>query len=66
MYHAGGNVRIHDVFGVAWISLICNAYFLPKVFRDAQILEHVRQFSLLVGPAQQTTENYIKYSGFPQ
>ena len=26
-YHAGGNYRIHDLFGGAWISRICNAFF---------------------------------------
>ena len=31
-YHAGGHPEIHDLFGGALISRICNAYFLPKVF----------------------------------
>ena len=46
IYHAahdaGGNCRIHDLFGGAGISRICNAYFLPKVFLDPQIWEYVR------------------------
>ena len=61
----GGNYRIHDLFGGARISRICNAYFLPKVFWDPQY-ENMLGNSLPVGPARETTENYLKYSGCPQ
>ena len=51
--HAGGNFRIHDLFGRAWISRICNAYFVPNsgIPKYGNTLGN----SLPVGPAQQTT-----------
>ena len=41
-YHAGGNCRIHDLFGGAWISRICNAFFTESIL-GTQISEYVRQ-----------------------
>ena len=63
--HAGGNCRIHDLFGGARIFRICNAYFLPKVFFGPQY-GNMLDNSLPFGPAQRTTENYLKYLGCPQ
>ena len=61
-YHAGGNDRIHDLFGGAWISWICNACSLPKVVWNPQIWEYVRKSS----PSWScpiNNRNYPKYSG---
>ena len=63
VHHAGGNVRIHDLYGGAWIPQICNAHFCLK-YSGTPKYGNMLGNSLPVGPAQQTTECYLKYSGW--
>ena len=49
-YHSHRNLGIHNLFGGARISSICNAFFVPKIFAGVEYLNMSELFAM--GPVQ--------------